>query len=283
MTDLAGIELFRCDRHNATMSTAACGRQWLKANTATDRHGKPVEPPAWESLHRCLRCPIGAERNGKTVSAVADMAADLRSICPRCVRRSDRMVNVHGDSGRPLCVSCCNRHYEVEKGRNAKGQKPQKLKLRTVRLQVIEGDQVRTVTMDRVTSAAEVVMTLARQAKGPMQFSYAPMLPPGVPLNPQFTGEDLPEWLDEEEAPPPADAGIVSRLACDEVFPDVAPAPIQLYASLSVRSEIAAELSSPPGRHLRHGDGYQQPIGGCFTARRSLIRRSSYGGRRPRG
>jgi hypothetical protein len=169
------------------------------------------------------------------------------------------MVNVHGDRSRPLCVSCCNRHYEVEKGRNAKGGKPEKLKLRTVRLQVIQDGQAKVVTMEKVTSAAEAILTLARQAKSPLQFAYAPMLPPGVPLNPQFTGEDLPEWLQDEEEDDEPPAEVVSRLVCEEVSQDVEvcrdfgippPASAMLSASLHVESQIAAKLSAPPRARL---------------------------------
>jgi hypothetical protein len=219
---VATLEMFDCTRLRARMTTRACGKQWLRANTATDRHGKPVEPPAWESLHHCLRCPIGAERNGKTVSSVADMVADLRSICPRCQRVSDRLVNVHGDRSRPLCISCYNRHAEVDEGRNAKGQQPTKLKLRTVRLHVIENGRARVARMENVTSASEAVLTLARRATGPMQFAPLPYIPEGAAW-PRPEGVVAPDCEDEEE--------------------DGA---IELSATLSARSAVIADLTTPP-------------------------------------
>lgn len=200
MSDAPALAMFDCQRHRARMTVAACGRMWLKANEGTDRHGKKIEPKAWETLHACVNCPVGAGRHGKTVSTVADIVADLQTVCPRCWRRSDRLVNVHGDRSRPLCISCCNRHYEVEKGRNAKGNKPSKLKLRTVRLQVIRDGQAKVVEMNRVASAAEVVLTLARKATGPMQFAPLPFIPDGNPWPGQHTPELLPDVEEGEEA-----------------------------------------------------------------------------------
>jgi hypothetical protein len=245
---LAGIELFHCQRQNARLTTAACGRQWAKANGLTkDYRGRPYEVQPWESLFQCRGCPIGAGRNGRSVDPMGEGRRAIANLCPRCLRLTDRMVRVHGDPDKPLCVSCTNRQYELEKGRNAKGGKPEKLRLRSVTLMVIEEGQSRVVTVDGVASAAEAVMRLARKATRPLQFLPVPMLPPGVPLNPQFTDEDVPEWLEDEEEEddaPPAAARIVSRLVCEEVCP---PAPILLSAVLQVHT---AELSSPPKPRL---------------------------------
>jgi hypothetical protein len=117
---VALLEMFTCERLHARMTVNACARQWLKANTATDRHGKRVEPPPWDSLHHCLRCPVGAQRCGRTIDPIADAVAALKPICPRCLRVADRIVNARGE--RPLCVSCYNRDREVRIGKNAKGE-----------------------------------------------------------------------------------------------------------------------------------------------------------------
>jgi hypothetical protein len=101
------------------------------------------------------------------------------------------MVNARGD--RPLCISCYNRDREVRVGKNAKGGIPTKTldawKLHTSRVTAIEDGQVRVVEINHCTGAAELILTLARKATGPMQFAFAPRLPPGVPLNPQFIDE----------------------------------------------------------------------------------------------
>jgi hypothetical protein len=197
---VALLEMFTCERLHARMTVNACARQWLKANTATDRHGKRVEPPPWDSLHHCLRCPVGAQRCGRTIDPIADAVAALKPICPRCLRVADRIVNARGE--RPLCVSCYNRDREVRIGKNAKGGVPvlTLAKLRPVAIQVIDGDQTRIVRMDRAASEAELIINICKKAKGPLIFARVPMPPPGVPLNPRFI-EDV---EDEEEAPPPA-------------------------------------------------------------------------------
>jgi hypothetical protein len=256
MTDAPAIETFFCERQRATLSTGACSRMWAKSNgLTTDYRGKAYTPQPWESLFQCLRCPIGAERNGKTVSSVADLAADLRTVCGRCLRRADRMVNARGDQ--PLCISCYNRNREVRIGKNAKGGAPvlTLAKLRPVAIQVIGGDQTRIARMDRAASEAELIIIICKKAEGPLMFARVPYVPPGIPWPPRHEPEDVevPEELEDgEEEAPPAAVGMVSRLVCVEVSPElgmpphVAPAPAQLAASLKVQGEIAATLSSRP-------------------------------------
>jgi hypothetical protein len=84
MTDLAGIELFHCERQHARLTTAACGRQWAKANGLTkDYRGRPYQVQPWESLFQCRGCQIGAGRNGRVVDPIEEANRALAKVCPR--------------------------------------------------------------------------------------------------------------------------------------------------------------------------------------------------------
>jgi hypothetical protein len=225
MIDVAGVEMFDCERLHARMTTAACDRKWAKANgLTTDYRGKAYQVQPWESLFQCRGCPIGAGRNGRSIDPVDEGRRAISKVCPRCLRLTDRMVRVHGDPDKPLCVSCTNRQYELEKGRNAKGGKPEKLRLRSVTLMVIEDGQSRIETVHGVASASEAIMRLARKATRPLQFLPVPMLPP--------------------KTPPEAAAEV--RKISSKMRRSTRAAPILLSATLQVHSQIVAELSSPP-------------------------------------
>lgn len=162
MTPPAGIELFRCAKQNATLSTVGCARMWRKANGGEYR----VQPH--EALAHCRGCSIGAAHAGERVSGVSELVEALRTICPRCTRPAFRLIN-----GK-FCISCYNRDREARIGRNAKGGKPMLAALlHDVRIALTEGATVRTVQCDRITSLTEAVIHHARHATGPIVFTRA--------------------------------------------------------------------------------------------------------------
>ena len=151
--EAAAPEMMRCDRRNMTLTTPGCIRLWKSA-----QESRPAEH---EGRYECLTCPIGAANAGVTISPVADLVEALRTICPRCRRRSARMI-----AGR-LCVSCYNRDREVVIGKNCKGHRPLLADvLHGERLAIIGGGNVEVGEFAAVTSSIEVMVAAARSASG---------------------------------------------------------------------------------------------------------------------
>jgi hypothetical protein len=175
MTDAPAIELFRCDRHAATMSKVGCSRMWLKA--------QEERPRPWDSLSKCYTCDLGALHAGRPVASLgfSEAIEDLRTLCPRCTRRTDRMIRTRAPGNPVVCISCANRHYEAYRrredggiGKNGKGGRPLLCDvLHDVTLIVTDARGDRTVCMQQVTCVAEAIYAVARKAKGPSIFSRA--------------------------------------------------------------------------------------------------------------
>jgi len=178
MSDAPALDLFRCDRQNATMLRAGCARMWRKANGGEYRVG------TWESLHHCRGCSVGAANAGETVVApgFSELIEDLRRYCCRCRKPALRLI--HGE----LCISCFNRDLEAKKGRNAKGHPPRLMKLlHRETVMVTEGGKPpRIVGRDRVLDAGELMIRIARRATGPIVFERPSRNPfevaAGIPL-----------------------------------------------------------------------------------------------------
>lgn len=104
-------EYFVCPRYHgkATLSVTSCAAQWQRAKSGGEE--------ARIRLHACVNCPIGARHAGvedfKPKSEI-----QTSKVCVRCHRPAARIIH------KRLCVSCVNRQYEIEKGRNARGNKP---------------------------------------------------------------------------------------------------------------------------------------------------------------
>lgn len=117
------LEMFHCEPQAMRLTARGCARLWESAND-------PQNPPRpWEARAKCANCVIGAGHAGKTVAPMAAMLAEIKRICPRCTKFSDRIVNTR--DGHRLCVSCANRHYEAFRPRadggigcDAKGHRP---------------------------------------------------------------------------------------------------------------------------------------------------------------
>jgi hypothetical protein len=181
MTEAAALEMFRCDRRNMTLSRVGCSRLWLSTQDPTKR------PDPSEGRFTCMTCDIGcfhATGQQPASEGFAEVHEALRTICPRCLRRTDRMIAARAPGNPNLCISCTNRHYEAFRsrkdgsgvGRNGKGGRPLLCDLlHTVTLLVTDQDGARTrvVRAEAVTSASEAMFAMARKASGPMMFSRA--------------------------------------------------------------------------------------------------------------
>ena len=156
------LELFTCERQKTRLTVAGCRRMWESA------HDPERTPHPWESRAACVACPVGAGLAGQRVNPVAEEVRLLATVCPRCFRQSDRIIN-----GR-WCVSCYNRHGEALRGRNAKGSTP-RLSARLHDLEVAvsaAGSGVEIRTGHYVTGAAEIIVAAARHAESPLRFGW---------------------------------------------------------------------------------------------------------------
>lgn len=155
--------LFTCDRQKARMTVAGCARMFIAA------HDPEHKPQPWEGRAACVACPIGAAHAGQPVNAMAEPVQLLATVCPRCLRQSDRIIN-----GRH-CISCYNRHAEALRGRNAKGSVPRLCaQLHDLEIAVsAAGDGIEIRLERHVTGAMEIIVAAARHAESPLSFSWA--------------------------------------------------------------------------------------------------------------
>ena len=97
---------FACARLSATLSVGGCAAQWT---ASADRDASP-----------CRGCPIGREHFAQHHGLQpAEPSRGRVGTCLRCNGVGLRLIGI-----RAVCVSCANRGYECEKGRNAKGSPP---------------------------------------------------------------------------------------------------------------------------------------------------------------
>lgn len=129
-TDLA---MFRCNDHQATISTRGCASRWERAQKGTGRGSREALVDLLENsrdgnygravaafnLDACGRCPIGAAHAGRQAVHYASAYASDR--CPRCGFATERMI------GDRICVGCYNREREMRAGRNGRGNRPARL------------------------------------------------------------------------------------------------------------------------------------------------------------
>jgi hypothetical protein len=151
-------EFFRCDRHAATLSTAACTAMYREANhTDVGQLGN--------RLFRCRSCPIGASHAREEVAIFSALFGS--DICPRCGKGTTRMIQ-----GR-ICVSCRNREYELLRGRNAKGTAPVKLRpLFPINLKFMVNGKQRTYYAPMATDITETMVQVLRLTKGRITFGF---------------------------------------------------------------------------------------------------------------
>lgn len=91
----------------------------------------------------------------------------LRTICPRCLRPSDRFIKDL------MCVSCYNRDAEARRRRNSKGGLPHLCAiLHTVDIAIQAGDALDIISVELATSAGEIIVHQARHAESTMAFGW---------------------------------------------------------------------------------------------------------------
>lgn len=157
------IELFECSRHpgGLRLTKNACAAGWLRAKK--EREGC------------CFGCPIGGELNGVKVEPAKPT---VMFECLRCGKSAKRMVY-----GR-LCVSCCNRQYEILRGKNAKGSVPVKMRLVVVRLAGL-----RPLIVSSITEYLRIAITAQPETRvewPPMEKRAVDPLDPGS-AHPAYT------------------------------------------------------------------------------------------------
>jgi hypothetical protein len=169
MEGAPGLRFFRCTALRATLSTAGCERNFLRAQSSL------VQAGDWNP---CLDCPLGALHAGVEFKPRSKLYH--KDICCRCRRHSIRLI--HGIA----CPSCYNRMLELEKGRNAKGTMPTCRPLEAHRIAAtIAGQPVEFRAMARDT--VELIIAVMRFAEGRLRFCR-PRRGPAV---------DLKDWIAE--------------------------------------------------------------------------------------
>jgi len=158
MTDYFKIEgapgrYFRCTPYGASMSPSGCAGMYAAEKGNRDgRH------------HHCNGCKVGACHSGEVLTESSCIYGS--KLCPRCARPASRIV-------RGLCVSCLNRQYEVEKGRNAKGSRPVHLPdLHPCMLQVSVEKQVKLVRFEQTAGMVEGIYRVLRSQPGDPVFGW---------------------------------------------------------------------------------------------------------------
>lgn len=94
------MELFDCEKLSARLTKNSCAERHLSGNFLT-----------------CKDCELGALHAGKAIQAEIP-----KYLCLRCRRTASRLIRG------ALCPSCDNRDRELKRGRNARGNKPVRLK-----------------------------------------------------------------------------------------------------------------------------------------------------------
>lgn len=206
VTEAYGAQLrtFDCADLDATLTVTGCAARWIRAQgakpgavdpgrfqygkddpqrrkgfkpppvhgllqrAAGPRHSQQQERAAVLADHAhglatCSRCPLGALHAGGThVQRSEHYGA---AVCPRCGCGTTRMI------GNRVCVSCYNREREVSSGKNARGNKPERLAaIHAIGLRLVV-DRSFTPIESRATSTAEVVYQTLRTTKGSITFA----------------------------------------------------------------------------------------------------------------
>lgn len=155
-----GLQVFDCAPLSATMTMKGCAARWRQA-----REAKGAEADQYVA---CQSCPIGAAHAGER--HVEHGVLYGGQICPRCRRGTTRMIRNR------VCVSCQNRAYEVESGRNARGNVPSTLlrdkPVRRVEVTISVDGRVRRLAGAGVDSF-EIMLQAARTTPGVIVFARA--------------------------------------------------------------------------------------------------------------
>lgn len=156
-----GLRFFRCEPHAATLSTKGCADRWEAAQRLKARHESAERR---EALAACRRCPLGAVHAGRDFVHVSPFYGTDQ--CPRCDRGTTRMI------GGRVCVGCYNREREVIAGKNARGNRPERLRpVHHVGLNVLVNGQLRRERR-LVVDGVEAVKQTLRSTRGRVAFAF---------------------------------------------------------------------------------------------------------------
>lgn len=152
---------FRCSGLNATLSDAACSKnyRWAMSEYGQREGFRP----------QCRGCDIGALHSGISPIQMSRSRFLGRLYCTRCQNPARRLIR------KTICVSCYNREREVTVGKNAKGGIPIHAKpFAPATLACYVGDQLETKVrrLDRVTSRVEAVLAVLRMEPKPVTFGW---------------------------------------------------------------------------------------------------------------
>jgi hypothetical protein len=154
IADAPGLLLFRCGKLRSTLTTRACAANYRRA--------QKLRPDEVTGVHLCRDCPLGAHHLG--VPFVRRSGLHGKSICPRCRRHSERIING------TRCISCYNREAEWVRGFNAKHTQPRMAPLEARRIRIILNGQATELRAERTRDAAEMVLGVLRVAAGRVVF-----------------------------------------------------------------------------------------------------------------
>lgn len=156
---------FRCSPYQSTLSVTSCaGMYRAEKGRQNGRHP------------HCNGCSVGALHAGEAAPVESDYLGS--KICPRCRGDAPRIV-------KGVCVSCINRQYEVERGCNAKGSAPVRLKpLFPMSVSYVSQGQEQTTSFPRVADRVEAVLRVLRTQPGDVEFGWSSSAPtmPQIPL-----------------------------------------------------------------------------------------------------
>jgi hypothetical protein len=160
MPGVAG-KYFLCEPYRSKMSVASCAGMFkAEKNKQNGRHP------------HCHGCPLGAQHAGEKPPALGLFGSRM---CPRCTNPAARFV-------RGVCVSCINREYELDRGVNAKGSAPSRLRpLAPMALSFACEGEARTTTFPKVTGRLEAMLRVLRTHPGEVEFAWAPAVMPELP------------------------------------------------------------------------------------------------------
>lgn len=171
------LQTFRCEPHEATVTTTGCAGRFTRAQGARRRlNGHldvrtgggeamvDIRAAAKHNMDACQRCPLGALHAG--VALITHSVHYASDQCPRCGYGTNRMI-----AGR-VCVNCYNREREVRAGRNGRGNAPVRAKpIHAFALRLVIDNGRPVPLADTGVSPVEVICRQLRITKGSVAFA----------------------------------------------------------------------------------------------------------------
>lgn len=158
---------FQCGPYASRMSVAACAGMF-RAEKGRQNGRHP----------HCNGCRVGASHAGEAPPPTSTMHG--AKLCPRCTQPATRIV-------RGVCVSCINREYEIDRGVNAKGSAPSRLKPLFAASVLFSADgEVQRTTFPKVIGRVEAMLRVLRSQPGEVEFAYSPPSMPDLPQRDLF-------------------------------------------------------------------------------------------------